>query len=222
MPHILEAYGIPEVIIQTIALTYTDTHAKVITPDGETKNFEITKGVLQGDTLAPFLFVITLDNAMRQAIGGHEEEFGFEITKKQSRRHSATILTDLSYADDIALVSEEVEQAQLMLTNIEIEVAKIGLHINAKKTEIMSFNYNTPVNTELENCTAIVNVVNNFKYLGAWMLSSQKDFEIRKALSWSAIHKMKLIWKSKMNINLKIRTFKATIFIYNIIIYFNK
>ena len=39
MLHILEAYGIPEVIIQTIALTYKDTHAKVITPDGETENF---------------------------------------------------------------------------------------------------------------------------------------------------------------------------------------
>ena len=77
MLHILEAYGIPEVIIQTIALTYKDTHAKVITPDGETKNFEITKGVLQGDTLAPFIFVITLDYAMRHAIGGHEMEFGF-------------------------------------------------------------------------------------------------------------------------------------------------
>ena len=72
MLHILEAYGIPEVIIQTIALTYKDTHAKVIIPDGETKKFEITKGVLQGDTLAPFLFMITLDYAMRQAIGGHE------------------------------------------------------------------------------------------------------------------------------------------------------
>ena len=52
---------------------------------------------------------------MRQAIIGHEEEFGFEITKKQSIRHSETILTDLSYADDIVLVSQEVEQAQLIL-----------------------------------------------------------------------------------------------------------
>ena len=104
----MEAYGISEVIMQTIALTYKDTHAKAITPDGETENFEITKGVQQGDTLVPFLFVITLDYARRQAIGGHEEEFGFEITKKQSRRHSATILTDPSYADDITLVSQEV------------------------------------------------------------------------------------------------------------------
>ena len=48
---------------------------------------------------------------MRQAIGGHEEEFRFEITKKQSIRQSATILMDISYADDIDLVSQEVEQA---------------------------------------------------------------------------------------------------------------
>ena len=43
------------------------------------------------------------------------------------------------------------------------------------------------------------------------MLSSEKDFENRKALAWSAIHKIKSIWNSKMNISLKIRTFKVTV-----------
>ena len=43
------------------------------------------------------------------------------------------------------------------------------------------------------------------------MASSQKDFKIRNALSWSAIHKMKSVWNSKMKKSLKIRTFKATI-----------
>ena len=38
------------------------------TPDGETKEFKISKGVLQGDKLAPFLFVIVLDYAMRMAL----------------------------------------------------------------------------------------------------------------------------------------------------------
>ena len=37
---------------------------------------------------------------------------------------------DLSYADDIALVSKEVEQAQAMLINIEIEVKKNRNNIN--------------------------------------------------------------------------------------------
>jgi len=46
---------------------YTNTEARVISPDGETELFDITAGVLQGDTLAPFLFIIVLDHAMRQA-----------------------------------------------------------------------------------------------------------------------------------------------------------
>ena len=74
---ILEAYDTPKIIIQTIALTDKDTFVKVTSPDGDTELFEIKKRVLQGDTLAPFLFVITLEYAMRQAIDGHKEELGF-------------------------------------------------------------------------------------------------------------------------------------------------
>ena len=69
-------------------------------------------GVLQGDTLAPFLFIIVLDYAMISAIQVREEELGFELEPKKSRRYPATILTDLSYAHDIALVSHDVCQAQ--------------------------------------------------------------------------------------------------------------
>ena len=60
--------------------------AKVISPDGETELFEILAGVLQGDTLAPYLFVIALDYALRMAIDGKEEQLGFQLTRRQSRR----------------------------------------------------------------------------------------------------------------------------------------
>ena len=43
------------------------------------------------------------------------------------------------------------------------------------------------------------------------MASSQRGFESRKELSWSAIHKMNSIWNSKMENSLKIINFKATI-----------
>ena len=35
--------------------------AKVHSPDGDTGFFDIVAGVLQGDTLAPYLFIICLD-----------------------------------------------------------------------------------------------------------------------------------------------------------------
>ena len=51
---ILKAYGVPPNLLNTIIALYTDTKAKVLSPDGETDLFEIAMGVLQGDTLAPF------------------------------------------------------------------------------------------------------------------------------------------------------------------------
>ena len=47
---ILKAYGIPPNLLQAIETMYTNTKAKVVSPDGETEMFDITTGVLQGDT----------------------------------------------------------------------------------------------------------------------------------------------------------------------------
>ena len=55
MLQILEAYGIPKIIIHTIAPTYKDTFAKVTSPDGDNAElFEIKKGVLQGDSISVY------------------------------------------------------------------------------------------------------------------------------------------------------------------------
>ena len=52
--------------------------SRVLTPDGETNLFEIRAEVLQGDTLAPYLFVIVLDYVMRQKYQNREVELGFQ------------------------------------------------------------------------------------------------------------------------------------------------
>ena len=100
MIHILESYGIIHHYTSN-RLTYTDTYAKVIIPDGETDNFRIIKGVFQCDTLVTFLFVTKLDYAMRQDIDGREVEFGLDIIQRQGRQHLAIQLIYISYADDI-------------------------------------------------------------------------------------------------------------------------
>ena len=55
MFEILELYGIPNEIIAAIKVMYTDTSSTILTTDGETPSFPILAGILQGDTLAPFL-----------------------------------------------------------------------------------------------------------------------------------------------------------------------
>ena len=89
MLQILRAYDIPEKQIDAIDLLYQGTKAR--TPDGETDFFEIQAGVLQGGTLAPYIFAIVLDYAMRRAIDGREEELGFKVDRRRSRRHHPVV-----------------------------------------------------------------------------------------------------------------------------------
>ena len=43
-------------------ILYWNTKVKVRSPDGDTDYFDIVAGVLQGDTLAPYLLIICLDD----------------------------------------------------------------------------------------------------------------------------------------------------------------
>ena len=68
MMKILKAYGVPPNLLRAIEAMYTDTRAVVLTPDGDTEEFDILAGVLQGDTLGPYFFIIALDYALQMAI----------------------------------------------------------------------------------------------------------------------------------------------------------
>ena len=81
---------------------------------------------------------------MRKAIGNRTHELGFTLYPRRSRRVQSVNVTDLCFADDIALLTDEMQQAQELLRLVETEAAKVGLHINAKKTELMSYNQELP------------------------------------------------------------------------------
>ena len=61
MEQILLAYGIPKETVAAIKILYRSIKVKVRSPDGDTDYFDIVVGLLQGDTLAPYLFIICLD-----------------------------------------------------------------------------------------------------------------------------------------------------------------
>ena len=210
MIKILKAYGIPDIIVRAIEDTYHNTSAKVITPDGDTEQFDIYGGVLQGDTLAPYLFITVLDYCMRSAINGYEEQLGFTINPRRSRRVGPLMVTDLDFADDIALVSNTASQAQELLDKVENAALRVGLHMNAKKTKCMVFNQQDEI-TITTASGAILDVVEDFKYLGSWMQSSMKDIKTRKAQAWIACNKLSKIWKANLPRTDKIKLFQATV-----------
>ena len=133
---ILSAHGIPDKLVKAVLKTYEGTKARVLTPDGEMEKFEIQAGVLQGDNLAPYIFAIMLDYCMKQAIGDEQEILGSPVEGRRSRRTPTVVISDLDFADDIALISDEIAQAHELVLRVEKEAAEIGLHLNETKDGI--------------------------------------------------------------------------------------
>ena len=163
MEQILLAYGIPKETVAAITILYRNTKVKVRSPDGDTEYFDIVAGVLQGDTLAPYLFIICLDNVLRTSIDKIREN-SFELTKKRRRRYPAKTISDADYADDIALLANTHNQAETLLHSLERAAAGIGLHVNAHKTEYMCFNQAGHISTLDET---FLKLVDKFTYLGS-------------------------------------------------------
>ena len=87
MEQILLAYGLPKETVAAITILYRNTKVKVRSPDEDTEYFDIVAGVLQGDMLAPYLFIICLDYVLRTSIDKIREN-GFELTKKKKQKVS--------------------------------------------------------------------------------------------------------------------------------------
>ena len=88
-----------------------------MTSDGETEPLEILAGILQGDTLAPS-FIIVLDYVLRNSLDLNNSN-GLQLHPRRSSRNPAVYLTDADFADDIALISNSVENAQKLLNSLE-------------------------------------------------------------------------------------------------------
>ena len=175
MEQILLAYGLPKETVAAIMILYRNTKVKVRSQDGDTEYFDIVAGVLQGDTLAPYLFIICLENVLRTSIHKIREN-RFELTKKRSRRYPAKTITDADYTDNIPLLANTPNQAETLLHSLEQAATDIGFYVNAHKTEYMCFNQAGDIST-LDGTS--LKLVDKFTYLGSSVSSTEKDIDTR-------------------------------------------
>ena len=87
---------------------------------------------------------------------------------------------------------------------------QVGLKINHDKTKIMFINHHRtgPPPIQLDG----IQVVDEFKYLGARISSTLSDFKQRRGIAWSNFWKLQRIWKSNdLSLQLKLRLFDSLI-----------
>ena len=172
-------------------MLYRNAKVKVRSLDGDTDYFDIVADVLQGVTLAPYLFIICLDYVLRTSIDKIKEN-GFKLTKERSRRYPTKTITDADYTDDIALLTNVPAQAETLLHSLEWAFVGIGLHVNTYKTEYMCLNQTGSISTLKGSA---LKLVDKFTYLESSVSSTETDIDIRLAKAWTAIDRQSVVWK---------------------------
>ena len=183
---VLRHYGIPEAVVNAISVLYKNSKSAVMVDGGLSDPFDVTTGVLQGDVLAPFLFVVLVDYLLKKATS--QLDSGVVTHHRRSRRHPAKSLNDLDFADDIALLESSISRAQAQLTKTAEAAADLGLVISAPKTEYMTVNCNPQ--PALQVYGDPVNHVSDLRYLGSMVASGSSDLKRRKSLAWCAFWKL--------------------------------
>ena len=89
MEQILLAHGLPKETVAAIMMLYKNKKVKVRSSDKDTDYFDIVAGVLQGDTLTPYLFIISLDYVLRTSIDLRKDN-GFKLAKEKKQKIPCT------------------------------------------------------------------------------------------------------------------------------------
>ena len=187
--HVMSHLGYEKKIIRLLMALYKDTFSAVRV-DGElTDWFKTLVGVLQGCVLSPLLFCIFLEVVMARALD--VEDMGAVVSGRS--------ISNLKFADDIALIAESSTDLQSLLDGVDAESNRFGLTVSKAKTEAQCIPpEDQPLMTNIGGVT--LKQTKDFVYLGGKIsdtVGSGADVERRIGLATGVARSMAEIWKAK-------------------------
>ena len=132
------------------------------------------------------------------------KENGFIQERARSRWYPVQTITGADYTDNIALLANTPAQAKSLLHSLEKAAGRIGLHVNADKTEYQRSDISTLNGDSLK-------LVDTFTYLGSSVSSTKNDINTHLAKAWTAIDRLSVIWKSELTDKIKRNFFQAAV-----------
>ncbi len=122
----LRKVNIEEGYVRILEDIYTDAVARIHIDNDISRTVNIQRGVRQGDTLSPKIFTTTIEEVFKKS----DLDGGINI--------DGEYLTDLRFADDVALISTSVKDMKKQLSSLNKESKLIGLTMHKDKTKFMT------------------------------------------------------------------------------------
>nr|CDJ92556.1 RNA-directed DNA polymerase (reverse transcriptase) domain containing protein [Haemonchus contortus] len=182
----LEKFGVDDCLVRIIKQLYAAGRSFLALGTMEWE-VDIQRGVRQGDSLSPLLFILTLQSCLDE-IDWCDQGYPIEHVR----------LNYLAYADDMFLCSPTVDGLQAMLDKL-IDVTKTAEpKMNSSKRRWMS---NNPNGQQLKANGEEIELVSPFIYLGQLVCFPQyRGQEVNRRISaaWSISRKVRALLRSQM------------------------
>ena len=147
----LEKYNFPPWIVNFLKDIISKWKLSIRSGKEEILEKTVERGILQGDSLSPLLFVLCLDPLSRQLNGKHK--------KVSLQTGSGMYITNhLLFVDDLKLLAESEETLKLLMKETKEFFNTVGLEMNKDKSA-----------TNTEACsedTTLLEGIQSYKYLG--------------------------------------------------------
>ena len=192
----LEKVGVDGRDIRIIANLYWHQKAAIRINNELSPFTSIQRGVRQGCVLSPYLFNIYTEFIFRQS----NELPGITI-------HGLNI-NNLRYADDTALIADDKDKLQDIVTMVQKESSKAGLEMNVKKTKTMLIARDVEnKKVEVKVNDEILQQVNKFIYLGTEIredIKTDKEIERRSNIAKEKFCSMsKVLTTKRLKLNVE-------------------
>ena len=221
---ILSKIGCPPRLLSIVRSFHSDMKGVVQFDGAFSEPFSIRSGVKQGCVLAPTLFGIFFAVMLRQAFGGSTDGIYLNTRSdgklfnpsrlKAKTKVRETLIRDMLFADDAALVSHTEPQLQALMDGFSRASQNFGMTISVKKTNVMGQDVTSPPSISVSG--SALDVVHEFTYLGSTVrddlsLDSEINRRIGKASTIFA-RLSKRVWENnRLSINTKAAVYRACV-----------
>ena len=190
--NILNEFGVDLKLLALIKATLTETKSKVKFLGCLSDSFQVKTGVRQGDGLSPMLFNCVLEKIIRtwqkKLLEAHYSPL------KMGTKSKGVVVDCLAFADDIAILSNDIETARMQIDLLKEIAEQTGLQISFEKTEVMTNIKDAPA--KLQTKYGQINRVEKFKYLGEIIMQNGLDKEALK----ERVRKLEIAYQTSRSI----------------------
>jgi hypothetical protein len=137
MSQIMHDLGFPKDLIGALQALYDGQTTCIITPHGDTEDFLLERGTVQGDPLSPFMFLIMIDPLLRWLQKGGR---GY-VTHASQTGDLQSYLECPTYADDMLLMAETIADMQRQVYKVAEYEAWTGMSLSLSKCVITGVFY---------------------------------------------------------------------------------